>query len=257
MDRRKMLKLTGAAVAGSSLLGIDAIAAENPQVADAAGEKQAKKKKALIIGAHPDDPETGCGGTMIVLKNAGWDVVSVYLTRGEAGIQGKSHDEAAAIRVKEAEAACKVMGVRPVFLSQIDGSSEVNKERYIEVRELIAAEKPDVVFTHWPIDSHADHRVCSTLVYDAWRRLGYNFELYYFEVMSGVQTHLFHPTDWIDITSVGEQKREACYCHESQGARSFYETHYEMEVFRGMEYRCKRAEAFVHLTWNKNYIMSE
>ena len=257
MDRRKMLKLTGAAVAGSSLFGLDAIGAERLSGKNENVYRPAKRRKALVIGAHPDDPETGCGGTMIVLKNAGWEVVSVYLTKGEAGIEGKSHSEAAAIREKEARAACGIMGVRPVFLSQIDGNSQVNKERYIEMRELIAAEKPDVVFTHWPVDSHADHRVCSTLVYDAWRRLGYCFELYYFEVMSGVQTHLFHPTDWIDITEVGEIKREACYCHESQGARSFYESHYKMEIFRGMEYRCQRAEAFVHLTWNRNYIMQE
>ncbi len=257
MDRRKMLKLTGAAVAGSSLLGLDAMAAANSVEMKENSAFSAKKRKALIIGAHPDDPETGCGGTMIVLKNAGWEVVSVYLTRGEAGIEGKSHSEAAAIREKEAKEACDVMGVRPVFMSQIDGSCEVNEKFYTEMRELIDAEKPDVVFTHWPIDSHRDHRVCSTLVYDAWRRLGYCFELYYFEVMSGIQTHLFHPTDWIDITEVGELKRKACYCHESQGAVSFYESHYKMELFRGMEYRCQRAEGFVHLTWNRNYIMQE
>ena len=49
-----------------------------------------KYKKALVIGAHPDDPETICGGTMLVLKNQGCEVVSVYLTSGEAGINGKT-----------------------------------------------------------------------------------------------------------------------------------------------------------------------
>ena len=139
---------------------------------------------------------------MLVLKEAGYEVVSVYLTKGEAGIVGKSHAESAAIRVEEATCASQMLGARPVFMTQIDGNTEINKERYVEMRELIAAEKPDVVFTHWPIDSHADHRVCSLLVYDAWRRLGYNFELYYFEVMSGMQTTLFHPTDYVDISKV-------------------------------------------------------
>lgn len=181
MNRRDMLKTASAAIAGTSLLGMEALAYNTHTGTTPA-------KKALIIGAHPDDPETGCGGTMLVLKQTGYEVVSVYMTKGEAGIPGKTHEESSAIRVEEATKASAMLGARPVFMTQIDGSTEINKERYVEMRELIAAEKPDVVFTHWPIDSHADHRVCSSLVYDAWRRLGYNFELYYFEVMSGMQS---------------------------------------------------------------------
>ncbi len=246
-----MLKITGAAVAGSSVLGLEALAAE-PSASAGKNLSGNKKRKALIIGAHPDDPETGCGGTMVVLKNAGYEVVSVYMTRGEAGIEGKTHSEAAQIRVAEATKACEVMGVRPVFMTQIDGSSEVNKERYAEMRELIDAEKPDIVFTHWPIDTHADHRVCSTLVFDAWRRLGYPFELYYFEVMSGVQSMLFNPTDWVDISSTYKIKEEASFCHVSQHPERWYASaHGNMEIFRGMEFRCTRAEAFVHM--NKNH----
>lgn len=238
-----MLKITGAAVAGVSLLGVPAVAG-----ASGGGEKQNRRRKALVIGAHPDDPETGCGGTMLLLRDAGYDVLSVYMTKGQGGISGKSHDEAAAIRVKEGERACGILGARPLFMSQIDGNSEINKARYIEMREVIAAEKPDIVFTHWPIDSHPDHRVCSLLVYDAWRRLDYSFELYYYEVMSGTQTQLFLPTDYVDISSVAGRKREACYCHESQDMASLYEQwHDGMERFRGLELRCERAEAFIHL----------
>ena len=257
MNRRDMLKLAGGAVAASAVLGVDAFAASGVSATDFADslKKDGKKKKALIIGAHPDDPETGCGGTMVKLQKEGFDVVSVYLTKGEAGIPGTSYDDAAAIRVAEAKNACEIMGARPVFLTQIDGSSEVNQARYAEMRELIDAEKPDIVFTHWPVDSHADHRVCYTLVYDAWRRLGYCFELYFFEVMSGVQTQLFHPTDWVDITDTSEIKKKASFCHISQKPENWYTSaHEEMEIFRGMEFRCKRAEAFVHARRDKNYI---
>ena len=244
-----MLKIAGAAVAGSSLFGLGALAAENTS-GNAAGTKKSsgKPKKALIIGAHPDDPETGCGGTMVMLRKAGWDVVSVYMTKGEAGIKGKSHEESAAIRTKEAIEACKVMDVRPIFLSQIDGSCIVDADRYKEMKDVIDAEKPDIVFTHWPMDSHADHRTCYTLVFDAWRRLGYNFELYFFEVMTGVQSQLFNPTDWVDITPAAETKREATFCHKSQTPEDWYdESHGMMEKFRGMEFRCDRAEAFIHM----------
>ena len=245
MNRREMLKTASAAIAGTSLLGMEALASNSH-----AGTSPAKK--ALIIGAHPDDPETGCGGTMLVLKQAGYEVVSVYMTKGEAGILGKTHEESSTIRVAEATKASEMLGARPVFMTQIDGSTEINKERYVEMRELIAVEKPDVVFTHWPIDSHADHRVCSSLVYDAWRRLGYNFELYYFEVMSGMQSQLFQPTDYVNISSVSKQKREACNCHASQDMEAVYEWHDLMERFRGLEFGCKAAEAFIHLQKNKN-----
>ena len=252
MDRRQMLKMTGAAIAGASLLGVQAFAADSTTQSD----ENKPKRKALIIGAHPDDPETGCGGTMLMLLKVGYEVVSVYMTKGEGGIAGRSADEAAAIRVEEARRACEVLEVRPVFMTQIDGKSEINADRYIEMRQIIADENPDIVFTHWPIDSHPDHRVCSHLVYDAWRRLGYKFVLYYYEVMSGTQTQLFQPTDYVDISSVADQKRRACYCHVSQDIVPLYEKwHDPMEQFRGIENHCERAEAFVRLRYDGGDIL--
>ena len=202
-------------------------------------------KKVLVIGAHPDDPETMCGGTMIKLREMDVEVVSVYLTSGEAGIQGKSHEEASAIRTLEAKQACEAMGVRAVFLTQIDGNTEVNKTRYAEMKALIEEENPDMVITHWPIDSHRDHRICSILVYDAWRQTGYDFDLYYGEVMTGVQTQNFTPTLWVNITNQHDQKVKAYYCHESQDMPVVQEWHDAMEILRGMECHAKYGEAFI------------
>ena len=239
MNRRDMLKVAGTAIVGTTLLGGEVLASES--------KNTMKPKKALVIGAHPDDPEGNVGGTMIRLRQAGWEVVSVYLTRGHGGIKGKSQDEVAIIRTQEAIDACKILDARPVFMSQIDGHTEVNKERYAEMQELIAQETPDVVFTHWPIDGHPDHRVCSILVFNAWRRLNYSFELYYFETMNGTQTQYFHPTDYVDISAVAEQKHESYFCHVSQNTRNSYKGwHCHSEKFRGLEFRCERAEAFIH-----------
>ena len=202
-------------------------------------------KKVLVIGAHPDDPETMCGGTMIKLREMDVEVVSVYLTSGEAGIQGKSHEEASAIRTLEAKQACEAMGVRAVFLTQIDGNTEVNKTRYAEMKALIEEENPDMVITHWPIDSHRDHRICSILVYDAWRQTGYNFDLYYGEVMTGLQTQNFTPTLWVDISNQHDQKVVAYYCHASQDMPVVQEWHDAMEILRGMECHAKYGEAFI------------
>ena len=62
---------------------------------------------------------------MLVLKQAGYEVVSVYMTKGEAGIPGKTHEESSAIRVEEATKASEMLGARPVFMTQIDGSTEM------------------------------------------------------------------------------------------------------------------------------------
>lgn len=214
-----------------------------------------KYKKALVIGAHPDDPETMCGGTMLVLKNQGCEVVSVYLTAGQAGIQGKTHAEAEAIRRAESDSACRVMGVRHIFMNQVDGATEVNLERYKQMKEIIAREKPDVVFTHWPIDSHRDHRACALLVYDAWRQLDHSFDLYYGEVMTGVQTQTFTPTDYVDISSVVDIKHKACLYHVSQDMPDLLNGwHIPMEKMRGNEFRCAAAEAFVKQQWKTSQI---
>lgn len=214
-----------------------------------------KYKKALIIGAHPDDPESMCGGTMMVLKNNGCEVVCVYFTRGEGGIPGKSEEETAAIRVREALKSCEVMGVRPVFMTQVDGRSEINKERYDEMKALIAEEKPDVVITHWPIDAHRDHRNCALLVYDAWRQLGHSFDLYYGEVMNGMQTQMFSPTVYVNIDSTVKIKREAYTSHVSQGTEGNVKKYHEViGRMRGFEFHCTHAEGFVKHIWDKSDI---
>lgn len=209
-------------------------------------------KKALIIGAHPDDPESMAYGTALRLRDMGCEVVTVYLTRGEAGIPGKTHEEAAAIRTAECEKVTEMTGIRHIFLNQIDGSSEVNNERYLEMKQLIETEKPDLVITHWPIDSHRDHRHAGLLAYDAWRRTGRHFDLFYAEVMTGLQTTNFNPTHYVDITSTRQAKLDAYLVHVSQGTDSnvakFHDT---MEGMRGLEWQCKWAEAFIKAIWPK------
>jgi LmbE family N-acetylglucosaminyl deacetylase len=206
-----------------------------------------QRLKVVVVGAHPDDPETLAGGTMYLLAQAGHEVVAAYLTRGEAGIPGTAAADAAHIRTVEALQACEILGVRPVFLGQVDGACEVTRLRYDDAHRFLDAEAPDVVFTHWPIDTHRDHRVCSTLVYDAWQRLAKRFALYYGEVMTGQQTQDFHPTDYVDISKTVETKHAACFAHVSQRIRETYDHHHgTMEVYRGMEACCAYAEAFIH-----------
>jgi LmbE family N-acetylglucosaminyl deacetylase len=211
----------------------------------------ARKLKVVVVGAHPDDPESSSGGTIARYADLGHEVVVIYLTRGEAGIRGKSAGEAAAIRTAEARRACEILKARPVFAGQIDGRTEINEARYDEFRSLIEAEKPDVALVPWPIDVHRDHRVASMLAYDAWERGGRRFELYYSEVDLGGETKNFQPTNYVDISVVVERKRLSCLAHESQNHGAFYGRYHEtMQRFRGLEARCQAAEAFVRAIQN-------
>jgi LmbE family N-acetylglucosaminyl deacetylase len=212
-----------------------------------------KKAKIVCVGGHPDDPESGCGGTLAKLSALNNDVTIIYLTRGEAGITGKSHEEAAAIRSQEALAACKVLNVKAVFAGQIDGDTIVNNDWISKMQQLIAVENPDIVLTHWPIDSHKDHQAASLLTTQTWMRSKEKFELYFFEVCAGQQTLVFRPTDYVDITDVQGQKRKAVFCHTSQDPDGIYSCgHASMEDFRGREAGVKAAEAFVHMTGRKS-----
>jgi LmbE family N-acetylglucosaminyl deacetylase len=181
----------------------------------------------------------------------GFDVTALYLTRGEAGIHGKTATEAAAIRTQEAEKACAILKVRARFAGQVDGSTEVNSARYGDFRRVLMAAKPDIVIAPWPIDSHRDHRAASVLSYDVWEREGRSFELYYSEVNLGDQSKNFHPTDYVNISEVVQRKRDACYAHVSQDPPGFYERYHElMQRVRGLEFSCAAAEAFVRLAQN-------
>lgn len=242
VSRRSMLARSGW-LAGGAALGLPLAETAGHPAQLGAGKRVLR---VVVAGGHPDDPETGCGGTVARYTALGHQVSILYLTRGEAGIEGKSHAEAARIRTAEAEKACGILQARPVFAGQIDGATEINAERYAEFRRILDELKPDVVFTHWPLDSHRDHRAVSLLVYDAWLHSGKKFPLYYFEVDVGEQTSQFHPDIYVDITETEAQKRAACYAHVSQNPDGFYKDYHEpMNRFRGLECGSKFAEAFV------------
>lgn len=231
------------AATGLGLATLPGLLAASP--ANGTGDKM----KVVCVGGHPDDPESGCGGTLAKLVNAGHEVTIIYLTTGEAGIPGKTHDEAAAIRKQEAINACKVLNAKPIFAGQIDGDSVVSNDTLSHLQQLIADEKPDLVFTHWPIDSHKDHQCASLLTMQSWVRSENKFSLYFFEVCIGEQTMGFHPTNFVDITDTQEQKRKSVYCHLSQDPPGIYACgHAAMEDFRGREMGVHAAEGFVQMT---------
>ena len=202
----------------------------------------------VCVGAHPDDPESGCGGTLAMYAAQGHHVTVIYLTRGERGIAGKSESEAAAIRTAEAESACTALGAKAVFAGQIDGATELTRARIDAMAGLLDAEAPDVVFTHWPIDTHLDHEIASLLTFRAYLARERRFPVYLFEVNAGSQTMGFAPAHYVDITLVRDKKKAALFAHKSQRGEDIYRQYHEvMENFRGREARVAAAEAFARL----------
>ncbi|MCC7498138.1 MAG: PIG-L family deacetylase [Bryobacterales bacterium] len=206
-----------------------------------------EKLRVVVVGGHPDDPESGCGGTIARFTGSGHRVTIFYLTRGERGIPGKSLDEAAAIRTREAGEACRILGARAVFLGQVDGDTSISRTVYEQFEKLLSAERPDIVFAQWPIDSHRDHRITGLLAHDAWLRTTPKFQLYYYEVESGRQTQQFAPGCYVNIASTIDKKRASIFAHASQGPAGIWALHDQMQRFRGVEAACKVAEGFIPL----------
>ena len=165
----------------------------------------------------------------------------LYLNRG-----GKTcPEDLGGPRVAEASRACEILKARPVFAGQCDGKAIVDAAHHDAFAKLLRTERPDVLFTQWPVDNHADHRAISSLCYDAWLSMGRGFTLFYYEVSDGEDTQMFAPSDYVDITAVEPRKRAACYAHASQAPDKFYALQTLVARFRGAERGYKQAEAFL------------
>ena len=108
ITRRKLLITSGVALGNVSGSLWPAQAEDRPS----------PKCKVIVVGGHPGDPEAACGGTMARLVDLGHEVVAFYVTRGEAGIKGKTHTEAGAMRTEEAKRACELLKARAIFASR-------------------------------------------------------------------------------------------------------------------------------------------
>ncbi len=238
LSRRNLLIQSGV-VGGAFAVGSPSSAtAGDSQTYRPRGEK--KRLKVVVTGGHPGDPEYGCGGTVARYTDLGHEVVLFYLNKGEGASKAGGPD-----RVAEANKACEILKARPVFAGQVDGQAVVDAAHYAAFRKILEAEQPDAVFTHWPIDNHADHRAISMLVYDAWIKMKRRFALYYYEVSSGEDTVQFAPTHYVDIAQTQPRKRLACYAHASQSPDRYYALQEQVTRMRGIESGHRQAEAYI------------
>ncbi len=201
-----------------------------------------QKLRVVVFGGHPDDPETGCGGLIALLAQAGHDVRVAYATcfRGDRKIGGEPE---AAVRRREATAACQVLGATPKFFDYSHEKLVADQATLKVVSAWLDEVKPDIVLTHWPVDTHPNHHVVSSLVWQCYPRQG-GWSLYFFEVMTDQQTLGFRPELYLDIGKVHAIKKTACYSHTSQQPDEFWAVHEAMHRRRGGECGVEFAEAY-------------
>ena len=239
MTRREILMQTGTLAALGAMSGHASTLLTPPKLEE--GTK--RRLKVVVTGGHPGDPECGCAGTIARYAELGHEVVILYLNRGEGYCGQRELKECGGIRTSEAEKACAILKARAAFAGQYDGRAIVDAAHYEEFRKQLEQEKPDMVFTQWPIDAHRDHRAVSAMVLDAWLQSEKEFALYYYEVAE--DTMMFTPTEYVDISGVETKRHAACYAHASQSPEKWYPLQTEITRFRGTQSGYKQAEAFV------------
>jgi LmbE family N-acetylglucosaminyl deacetylase len=147
------------------------------------------------------------------------------------------------VRRAEATAAFGILGATPKFLPYAHEKLVADAATIQVVSGWLDDVEPDVVVTHWPLDTHPDHQAVSSLVWQSYKRKG-GWNLYFFEVMTDEQTIAFHAGLYLDVGPVRETKRRALLEHKSQEPGAIWETHDRMHRRRGVECGVEFAEAY-------------
>ncbi len=177
----------------------------------------------LAIGAHPDDVELGCGGTVAKLISEGKTVAIVDLTQGELGTRGTNFT-----RAEEAANSAKILGISArENLKMKDGFLTNSEEHQMQIVKIIRKYRPEIVLANAIDDRHPDHAKAAKLVSDACFLSG----LVKIETVSEGENQkpwrpkqIFHYIQWkniapdfvIDISNFMEKKIEACLAFKTQ-----------------------------------------
>lgn len=191
--------------------------------------------KVLAVGAHPDDVELGCGGTLVRHVARGDQVTILVLTAGQRGtVEGMS-------RQREQEASAARLGVTLRWGGFQDGSVPDGPETVTVIDTAIAETAAEVLYTHAEHDTHQDHRATATATLAAGRRLP---TMLHYETPS---TQHFEPTVYVDVADVLDEKLTLLRSHLSQVLRQGPVDLEAVEAqarFRGFQGRIRYAEGF-------------
>lgn len=203
----------------------------------------AKKLRVVVVGSHPEDPMFACGGLIAKLASDGHEVIvaSVASKRRVAVVGFETYAET---RRNEFEAATKLLGAK-AYLFDYQNEFLFNDEPTRDaITTWLSETNPDVVVTHWPLDTNGNHHVTGALVWNSYLNQS-KWNLYFFENVTYYQTLAFNPQLFLDIADVRDLKKEACLIHKSQNPKSFWTDQDDVQRQRGKDCGAQFAEAFI------------
>ena len=192
----------------------------------------------LAIGAHPDDIEFGCGGTLMKYAGKGARIDLLVMTDGSRGGNART-------RRREQLAAARVLGARRVHWGGYRDTLLPTVRHLIDrIERTLVAVRPDFIFVNYPEDTHQDHRQVARAAVSATR---HSRNVLFYE---GPTTVEFTPTVFIDIADEIKRKIRALQTHQSQVMKTRIEGTAICEIaeasahFRGVQGRVRWAEGF-------------
>ena len=211
-----------------------------------AGEaaRQADKKlKILVFSAHPADSESGVGGLAATLVKEGHEVIFAVASafRGERKVDGKPE---VGIRTEEEAAAAKLLGVTSKIFNYDHNLLVSDLQTQKVVRTWLEEVKPDIVITHWPIDTHENHSAVYGLVWRCYKQSKGGWNLYLYEIETGAESLAYQPQLYFDIGPVRDLKKQVIDIYKSQGPAKIWRYNNAMQHNRGAECGVKDAEAY-------------
>lgn len=198
--------------------------------------------KILAIGAHPDDIEVGCGGTLIKYARNGHDVYLLVMTEGHMGGEGT-------VRRKEQVESAQILKPRELLWGGYKDTllTPHMNQMVHDIEVVLKKIAPDFIFVHHGDDTHQDHRSLTKATISATR---YVRNVLFYE---GPTTQNFTPCVFVDIQETLETKFSLLLAHRSQVQKtnieglSITDVVRSTAVFRGIQGRVQFAEAFLPL----------
>jgi LmbE family N-acetylglucosaminyl deacetylase len=197
--------------------------------------------RVLALGAHPDDIEAGCGGTLVKYARNGHRVFLMVLTAGEQGGRGRA-------RRQEQQRAMRHLRAEKIYWGGYpDTKIPAGQELIRKIERVVKQVDPHFIFVHYPDDTHQDHRHLATGTVTATR---YTRNVLFYE---GPTTQNFSPSVFVDIDGTLDRKLSALKAHTSQVMKTNIEGLTIVDIirssahFRGIQGRVRNAEGFVPL----------
>lgn len=181
--------------------------------------------RVLAVGAHPDDLELLCAGTLVKYRKQGHTVIMAHMCMGDKGHFTIPPEELSKIRAEEAKKSAELIGAEIISGGFPDLELLINEETRKVAVDIIRQSKPDIIITHYPEDYMVDHVNTSKLIIDAsFTATLPHFKtdfpahniippIFFMDTLAGIN---FLPTEYVDITEEMEMKEKMLLCHQSQ-----------------------------------------